>query len=439
MSGRDARSTQYQFFPESPVFVMRRPKSEDLSTLLKLAKMVHFINLPADREIIGEKIAWARNSFVLAAESVDGLGEKAGTVRETKETRQETSAFASGLRSLTGRSPLFMFVLEDTESNGVVGTSQIISRMGGPGMPNLSFQLSRKDMFSETLQVGATHMTLKLRLDDTGPTEIGGLIAQPSMRGHKKKLGRFLSYVRFHFIGLHRGIFSDRVLAEMMAPFTADGHNAFWEYVGRRFINLTYEEADRFCQHSKEFMLALLPREEIYLTLLPPEARTIVGHVGPETAPARRLLENLGFKYHNRVDPFDGGPNLEAVTDEITLVKNTRRIEAGEPIAESQCTGHGIVSVLTSDGEFTAVETLWQEDRNGRLRLPREAVEALHAEAGVEMGITPTTPPKEFQAQLAEIGKPEPKKVEGRSAKRSAASNLKVKTPAKGRKATAKG
>ncbi len=421
---------------------MRRPKSEDIATLFKLAKMVHFINLPPDKDIISEKIAWARSSFVLAAESVNGMGAQAGATRESSEVggRREATAFASGVRAITGRSPLFMFVLEDTDSSGIVGTSQIISRMGGPGMPNLSFQLSRKDMFSETLQVGATHMTLKLRLDDSGPTELGGLIAQPSMRGHKKKLGRFLSYIRFHFIGLNRGLFADRVLAEMTATSALDGPNAFWEYFGRRFINLTYEEADRFCQHSKEFMLALLPHEEIYLTLLPPAARSVVGHVSPETVPARRLLENLGFKYHNRIDPFDGGPHLEALTDEITLVKETRRVEAGEPVADGQCRGHGIVSVLTDDGDFTAVETPWLEDRNGRLRLPVEAMQALQAEAGTALGITPTPPPKEFQARLAEAAKAELKKPEPRNAKRSPASNGKGKvSSAKSRRAAAKG
>jgi arginine N-succinyltransferase len=384
---------------------MRRPRIEDVPAVLKLAKMVHFINLPADKDILSEKVQWSRNCFVLAAESVSGLGKTAGTVRESAQTRMEATAFASGLRAVSGQSPLFMFLLEDLDSSALIGTSQIISRMGGPELPNLSFQLSRKDFFSSTLQVGANHVVAKLHLDTTGPTEIGGLIAQPSMRGHKRRLGRFLSYVRFHFMGLYRGMFSDRVLAELMAPFSPDGHNPFWEYLGRRFINLTYEEADRFCQHSKEFMLSLLPREEIYLTLLPPEARSVVGQVGAETVPAKRLLENLGFKYFNRVDPFDGGPHLEADTDAISLVKTTFRAEAAEPIAESQCRGHGMVSVMPADGEFRCVETLWLEDRTGGvIRLPREAMSALRIEPGEMLGATPTAPPPEFRAAVEASG-----------------------------------
>ena len=54
-------------------------------------------------------------------------------------------------------------------------------------------------------------------------------------------------------------------------------------------------EADKFCQYSREFMTSLLPRDEIFLTLLPPEARALIGQVGTDTAPARRMLEELGF------------------------------------------------------------------------------------------------------------------------------------------------
>lgn len=271
----------------------------------------------------------------------------------------------------------------------MLGTSQIISRMGGPGQPNLSLRLRKREFFSHSLQQGASHITAQLVLDETGPTEIGGLILLPSLRGHPQKLGRFLSLVRFHFIGLHRGLFSDRILAEMMGPLSADGRSTMWEYLGRRFINLTYEEADRFCQYSKEFMINLLPREEIYLTLLPPEARAVVGQVGPETLPARRMLEKLGFEYKDLVDPFDGGPNLEAKTDQIPLVRDTRRAEIGEPCGATDCTQAGMVSVMDEDGEFRALQCQYAEDRGGRVRLPRNVLKCLGAEPGMEAGVTP--------------------------------------------------
>ncbi|MBC7771120.1 MAG: arginine N-succinyltransferase [Pyrinomonadaceae bacterium] len=431
------------------VFLIRRAKIEDVGTLLKLAKMVHFINLPAERDIITSKVMRSREGFLKAlnvepgAELSRGPGSnaprggagqphtggagatngntKSGSARHSLAASSATESVApnssgistgsgsphdpntlrgsgagssdAGLASQIQSSDLFMFVLEDLtvaddKGGGILGTSQIITRMGGPGRPNVSFKLSRKEMFSSTLQVGATHILAKLFLDESGPTEIGGLILQPSYRGHKLRLGRFLSLVRFHVMGLYRELFSDRVLAEMMGPLTPDGHNTMWEYLGRRFINLTYAEADSFCQYSKEFMTSLLPREEIYLTLLPPEARAVIGQVGPETMPARKMLEKLGFQYRDHIDPFDGGPHLEAMTNDITIVRNTQRSQLGDPIAPGECDTHGFVSVLEGDGEFRAIETDFAMDKKGRVCLTKSQMKILGAQDGMMAGLT---------------------------------------------------
>jgi len=387
------------------VYLIRRAKADDTPTLLKLAKMVHFINLPADKDIIGEKIARSRQCFLRAAELAAGTAPAGGDAAERNGSAPPPSGSPHGLAALIHQSDLFMFVLEDLETGGVLGTSQIISRMGGPGHPNLSLQLTRREFFSETLKQGGTHITARLHLDETGPTEIGGLILQPNLRGHPEKLGRFISLIRFQFIALHRHLFSDRIVAEMMGPVSADGHSVFWEYLGRRFINLTYEEADRFCQHSKEFMINLLPREEIYLTLLPPEARSVVGQVGPETLPARRMLEKLGFEYRDLIDPFDAGPNLEARTDDLTIVRDTRRAKLGEPCTNTDCTTFGMVGILHEDGEFYAVQTNYAEDRSGRVRLPRAAMKALAVEPGMEVGVTPLSERRKPGAKRSGVSK----------------------------------
>lgn len=378
---------------------MRRAKIEDVPTLLKLARMVHFINLPADRDIIAEKVQWSRRCFQEVAAGAKAASAEVGTPRtRTRGSGAAGSGGADdGLTKLLGSSKLFMFVLEDTESGGVLGTSQIITNMGGPGHPNLSFELSRKEMFSTSLQMGTTHIVAKLKLDESGPTEIGGLILQPSYRGHKARLGRFLSWVRFHFMGMYRPVVADRVLAELMGPITPDGQSTLWEYLGRRFINLTYIEADRFCQHSKEFMLSLLPREEIYLTLLPPEARRLVAQVGPETEPAKKMLERLGFEYRNRVDPFDGGPNLEARTDDISLVRSTRRVVVGEPL-EHDGKQRAMVSTLDDDGEFRAAQVACEMDGKLGVRLTREQLSSLGVEPGATIGFTPEGAPEKPRA-----------------------------------------
>lgn len=379
------------------MFIVRRGKTDDVSTLLKLARMVHFINLPAIKEVLEDKVAWSRQSFMLAQETALAKPRKAVKGKAAGAGHD----FSEMVRSVSGRPPQFLFVLEETESKGVIGTSQIIAQMGGPppAQPNLSLQLTRKVMFSESLQTGATHTVAKLHLDQSGPTEIGGLIMQPSFRGHKEKLGRLMSLVRFHYMGLYRQMFADRVLAEMMGVVTVDregGKSPFWEHCTRQFINLTYDQADAFCQESKEFILALFPHEEIYLSLLPPPARAVVGQVGPETVPAKKMLEKLGFKYHMRVDPFDGGPHIEAATDSISLVRQTRRVKLGKPLKDKAPTkDFGIVSVIDADGEFIAAQSGFTIDKQGRLGLPDRVYSALGAGAAIDgmAGVTAIEPP----------------------------------------------
>ncbi len=353
------------------MFLIRRCKPEDMEVLFKFAKMVHFINLPADKDIIAEKIRRSRMSFRAAKE-----GKELKTV--------------AGDKSAVGASPLFMFALEDMETRNCLGSAMCVSKMGGPGHPNLSFMLQKKQFFSEDLQTGTTHTTAKLYMDESGPSEIGGLILGPNSRRHPLKLGKQLSLIRFHYMGVHREQFGDKVLAEMMAPITPDGHNTLWEYLGRRFINLPYTEADKFCQYSREFMVSLLPREEIYLSLLPPEARKLVGQVGTDTIPARKMLEDMGFKYTGRIDPFDGGPHLEAVTDDIPIIRDTKILKISGTCAQSRCNHEGFVSIDGEDGNWRALHTPYRLVANGRgIELPKQAMDALHPVDEDHAGVTP--------------------------------------------------
>lgn len=353
------------------MFLIRRTKPEDQELLFKFAKMVHFINLPADKDIIAEKIRRSRLSFRAAKEGVP-------------------LKTVAGDKSAVGASPLFMFSIEDTSTQNCLGTAMCVSKMGGPGHPNLSFMLQKKNFFSEDLQTGTTHTTAKLFLDESGPSEIGGLILGPNSRRHPKKLGKQLSLIRFHYMGVHREQFGEKVLAEMMAPITPDGHNTLWEYLGRRFINLPYSEADKFCQYSREFMVSLLPREEIYLSLLPPEARKLVGQVGSDTEPARKMLEEIGFKYTGRIDPFDGGPHLEAIIDDIPLVSSTRILKVGGSCAVSKCNAEGFVSVDGEDGNWRAVHTPYRLTSGERsVEIPKDAMQLLKPDDEEHFGVTP--------------------------------------------------
>ena len=354
------------------MFVIRPAIQDDLATLLKFAKMVHFINLPADRDLLSAKVARSRRSFMLHAEDA----------RERE----------------------FMFVLEDQETNEVIGTCGVLSSVSWPGHPQITLKVRRREHFSEDLRGGQVHTTVEMCTDETGPSEVGGLILAPGFRGRADHLGALLSLVRFHFIGLHRELFAPRILAEMMGPLTPDSLTPLWEYFGRRFINLSYREADLFSSRSKEFMLSLFPKGEIYVSMLPPEARALIGRVGEETEPARRLLEKQGFRCDGQVDPFDGGPCLEAERDAIPLVRATERVvllgtkEFGTASPEAFVSNPGPTGFRAMRSAFDAsAEGIW---------LPDAVVAALHLKQGAMVGVTPLPTSREASRRKPRKGTP---------------------------------
>jgi arginine N-succinyltransferase len=151
------------------------------------------------------------------------------------------------------------------------------------------------------------------------------LVVLPESRRHPAQLGKLLFHVRFLYLALHRAIFRDDVLSELMPPLQPDGTSLLWEALGRRFTGLSYQEADRLSHENKEFIRALFPEEPIYATLLPKDVQAVIGEVGPETKGVERMLRRVGFSYAQRIDPFDGGPHFQTRIDDVTVVAAVKR------------------------------------------------------------------------------------------------------------------
>jgi arginine N-succinyltransferase len=230
---------------------------------------------------------------------------------------------------------------------------------------------------------------LSIAYNYAGPTEIGGLVVDPPHRATPEKPGKQLSYVRFLYIALHRRLFRERVLAELMPPLMADGRSLLWEACGRKFTGLSYKDADRLSRQNKEFIKELFPASDIYASLFPARVQKVLGEVGPETAGVRRMLERIGFKYADHVDPFDGGPHFEANVKDLTLVRRFRTVKLGaedhQEVAEDV-----LVARERSSGRnrFRAVRTQARID-DQVVYLPAHAKEALGAKAGDGLAIIP--------------------------------------------------
>jgi arginine N-succinyltransferase len=305
------------------MYTLRSADLNDLDDLYELSQLMLFINLPPDREIIRSKIESSIRAF----------------------TKPSNSLWKN----------YYLFVLEDVKAGKIIGASMIHAQHGTEDEPHYFFSVSQENKFSKTLNTGFIHGTLKLGLDTNGPTEIGGLILHPAFRKSDKKLGKQLSYVRFLFMGMNKNCFKENIHSELMPPFDNEGHAPLWEAIGRRFLNMEYHDADILSRSNKEFILSLFPADTIYLTLLPIEARNAVGKVGEETIPVKKMLENIGFKYTNEIDPFDGGPHYRANMKEIKPIKEIFECEIliRDSIIKSDKTSI-LASLPTADNGFKA-------------------------------------------------------------------------------------
>lgn len=270
-----------------------------------------------------------RNAQLRDRDDVYALTRHLDTVNLPKSKLGIEQIIEKSLQSFDGQIEPFdreyLFVLENIPTEKVLGTSLIIAQHGLPDSPHIFFEIYNDDRYSETLHRKFCHQVLRIGYSYSGPTEIGGLVLDPQLRNHPEHLGRQLSYIRFVFMAKHPKLFKPMVLAELMPPLP-NGRSLLWEAVGKKFTGLDYREADHLSRKDKKFVQTLFPEAPIYVSLLNKEVQQSIGQVGKETTGAKIILEKTGFRYVNRIDPFDGGPHFEAPLDEIRAIKETRNV-----------------------------------------------------------------------------------------------------------------
>jgi arginine N-succinyltransferase len=339
------------------MFLLRDVQKSDLIGLKKLAAELNTVNLPDQEEVLEALIEKSVRSFN-------------GKIKEPQQ------------RS-------YLFVLEDPESRELVGTSLIIAQHGTYESPHIYYRVSGREHYSASIDRHFRHQVLSIGYNYAGPTEIGGLVVDPRYRRSPEKAGRQLSYVRFLFIAMHLSHFRDTVLAELLPPLLSDGRSLLWEAVGKKFTGLTYQEADRLSQQNKEFIKELFPASDIYASLFPERTQRVIGEVGKTTRGVKRMLERIGFKYAERIDPFDGGPHFEAPTEQISLIRHfqSARLLEEEPAASAPIS---LVGYQPASGRnrFRGVRTPAETDGT-RVRISPQAREALKAPLGARLSIIP--------------------------------------------------
>ena len=278
------------------MYVIRDVHKGDLPALKKLAGELNTVNLPNDEKELAAIVEKSARSFD-------------GRIRDPFERE-------------------YLFVLEDARSGKVVGSSLIIAQHGTRDAPHIFFDVYEKEHYSHSVDKHFRHRVLSIGYNFEGPTEIGGLVVDSQFRGQQKP-GKQLSLVRFLYVAMHRPRFRDRILVELLPRLEEDNRSPLWEALGRKFTGLSYQEADRLSRENKEFIQQLFPPGEIYATIFSQKIQDAIGEVGPQTAGAKDMLTRIGFRYDERIDPFDGGPHYSAPTALIEPIRRFRRAKLG--------------------------------------------------------------------------------------------------------------
>jgi arginine N-succinyltransferase len=339
------------------MFLIREAFREDLEQIHAVARHLNSVNLPDDKGMLEKILDLSEKSF---GAEVDVFQRE------------------------------YVFALEDAESHKVIGTSMIHAQHGTRRSPHVFFEVAEDERYSETLDRHFVHQVLRIGYNYAGPTEIGGLILLPGYRGRPEGLGKVLSYVRFLYIAMHRDRFRKEVLSELLPPLEADGTSKLWEALGRHFTGLTYQEADKISKNNKEFIKNLFPQGLIYTVMLPKETQQVIGVVGPQTRGVEKMLKAIGFEYAGRIDPFDGGPHYQAATEDITLVKASKRAKVSAIGTADDGRPYGLVAVEHEQKpRFVATATRFRLNDKGEIGLTDAVRTALGVKPGDEVWYLP--------------------------------------------------
>ena len=337
-------------------FLLRPAQARDIEDILELSKMLSFINLPAKRELLEEKVALSQNSFAHPCQN-----------------REQNS---------------YLFILEDLSEKKVIGTSAICGKHGTDNAPHFFFRVYNQRKYSSTIKREFTHQMLAFGVETNGYSEIGGLMLHPHYRRNSSKLGKQMSFVRFLYMALNPLAFTDEIHTELMPPFDRDGQSPLWEAIGRKFFKMDYLTADELSRKNKEFILSLFPREPIFVAMLPQKAKDAIGRVGEQTRPVVKMLEDIGFRYMEEIDPFDGGPHYRCSKDKILPIKNFFRGSCHPSSSGQRENLSPFLITWKRDGEnFSARATLATVDSSAKkLFLPSEQLKKLNLTEGEEVG-----------------------------------------------------
>ena len=292
--------------PQQLLFRAAGPGDLDAFERIAKASATGITTLPADRDILLDKLTRSAQAF---ASADDSSGEE-----------------------------IYLFVVEDLAAGRVIGTSGIAA---SAGFADRFYSYRNEMIVHASAALGASNRihTLHLCHDLTGFTLLTSFYIEP---GYEDTLApQLLSRARLLFLAEFSERFSDRIAAESPGLSDDAGRCPFWDAVGRRFFDMDYPQIERITGgRNKAFIAELMPQSPIYVPLLPEAAQWAIGQLHPVGELPFSILLDEGFDSETYVDIFDGGPTVEARVTMLKTVNRSRHRPAqdlGSPAEQLGC------------------------------------------------------------------------------------------------------
>ncbi|MEH6444125.1 MAG: arginine N-succinyltransferase [Oceanospirillaceae bacterium] len=300
------------------------------------------------------------------------------------------NALAAFKQTNTDGESLFLFVLEDTQTQVIAGICAIEAAVG-LSEPWYNYRIGTLVHASKELSVYNQMQTLTISNDHTGYSELCTLFLHPDYR-HSKN-GHLLSKSRLMFIAEFPQLFNQKLVAEMRGYSDSNGISPFWEGLGKHFFSIDFTTADKMSSVDKAFIAELMPKYTLYSELLPKSARDVIAHTHENTIPARKLLEREGMRFAGYIDIFDAGPTLEANVEDIRAIKDSRYVKV--KIAENDddsCADDSLFLISSLEFEnFRCVMSAVQDMTNNLITISSATAQALNISNGSTVRIVPLT------------------------------------------------
>ncbi len=339
-------------------YVFRPVRETDLEGLLELVNSVpdNLATVPKDKERLAEKIDASLRSFF---PRINNPGAEH-----------------------------YFFVMEERNSGRILGVSGLFARVGGFD-PFYTYEILTERLTHAPMGIDKSIQVLSLKTDHKGPSEIGSLLLHPECQG--KGLGRLLSLSRFLFMGRFPQRFDPQVVAELRGFLDKEGSSPFWECVGRPFFEVDFYQADMQCgMGDKDFIHDLMPRNPLYVPLLTPQAREVIGKVHSRSLPAKKILEQEGFTGTNEIDIFDAGPLIRADIEDIRTIRERKTATISGLVSEWEEGSEWIISNRSLD--FRSCFGTFKEEPDGSITLSEMLAFLLRVAPGDSIDYVRTRP-----------------------------------------------